>query len=312
MKYFIKENDVIIREVYHSLVPFKFTKTDGEFKHTYTKQVLCEKSVSLYVDDVELYNRLGGKSGDYVEEFRIRDYPTWYSLTGISAYHMPFCRINYSTLDRGNGFDDYKILTNKILNDNSLTIETETCRLMDSPQGLTKVTTIRYQYLKSWRYNIDAHHSIKRFENLLDEIVCFIEQSDIEENIKKILNPTSKDSYIVRLAKIQDCHLILNLWEYAKGLGKYPIVDDFRWPRTEFAKDSNGKNWDFGKLLYDDYDYSSFIDNTYNRDNQLVKTLTQEESFLNAAKDKEWAKRQLKWIMTQWHENGIIECRQSR
>ena len=310
MKYYIKEQDIILKELYESYLPCKYIEHDGELEHTYTKQVLCEKSVSLYVDDVELYTKMGGRVGDFYEDFRIRDYPTWYSMSGIQVYDMPFYRVNIRSQDRIYGFEDYLMVTNSCFIRDRLIVDTEKCRLMNSSEGLTKVVTVKCEYYKSWKYKLNLDNSIIHFENSIDELINRIGKKTIEDSLTCILQPEDNDSDIVKHAKIQDCNLILSLWEYVNGVGKYPMIDNFRFLNF-YASTSNGQFLDFERLLYSYKDYEDYRYKQYNNRFQLAKRLNMEEYWLSQAKDKEWAQEQFRWIMNQWHENSIIEYRKA-
>ena len=120
MRYSIKEEDIIIKKTYESFTPCRIFKKDGDLFCMYTKQALCRKSVSLYVDDVDLYKTLGGRCGDYTENFGVHDYPSWFSLTRIPTYVMPFYRENYSSRSRRDGFKDYQVVVENKLDGDRL------------------------------------------------------------------------------------------------------------------------------------------------------------------------------------------------
>ena len=309
MRYSVKEEDIIINKTYESYTPCRIFKKDGDLFCTYTKQVLCRKSISLYVDKVDLYQKLGGRCGDYNEEFSVLDYPSWFSLTGLQTYIMPFYNVNFISKSRHYGFKDYKLVIENREEKDLLTVEIENAIYVDSIEGLNKVVSIGFEYYKSWNFNVDFNKAEGIYDFLFDMISKQIENdtSDSPLNIvKQLLHPSGQDSHIVQLAKCQDCYFILSLWEYVKGIGKLPTLKNCRMIAGDYSY-SGVMSYYIPELLYDYAE--SKIELSYSTQTKISDELNREESYLNSAHDHEWAEREIKSLRMKWFENGIMNFR---
>lgn len=307
MRYSIKEEDIIIKKTYESFTPCRIFKKDGDLFCMYTKQALCRKSVSLYVDDADLYKTLGGRCGDYTENFGVHDYPSWFSLTRIPTYVMPFYRENYSSRSRRDGFKDYQVVVENKLDGDRLVVDVEQVHFETSQKGLTKVVSVNYEYYKSWNFNVDINKAEEQYEFLFDTISkrMEIDGSDSAVNLaKQLLHPSDKDSHIVQLAKSQDCYFILNLWDYVKGIAKLPTLKKCRMIEGDYSY----SNIDYIPSLLYAYEEDK-VELSHSEQYKIADELNGEEGFLNGSADRDWAERELKKIRIKWFENGIMNLR---
>lgn len=310
MRYSVKEEDIIIKKTYESFTPCRISKKDDGLFCTYTKQVLCRKSVSLYVDNVELYKNLGGRCGDYIEEFDVCDYPSWFSLTGIQTYIMPFYTVNMISKSRQDGFKDYKLIIENRQEEDLLTVDVENCIFVDSDKGLNKVVSISFEYYKSWNFNVDINKAEELYDFLFDTISRQIENANSDSDVnfaKQLLHPSGQDSHIVQLAKCQDCYFILSLWHYVKGNAKLPTLKKCRMIEGDYSYYNGVVDYFIPQLLYT-YEENK-IDLSYSEQCKIADKLNGEEWHLNSVTDREWAEHELRNIRVKWFENGIMNLR---
>lgn len=309
MKYYIEETEKNIELIYKSICPIKKVNKNDKELYRHVKQVICHHSATLYVDDVQLYKKAGGKVGD--NTFGERSYlpTTWEGLSGITE-RLP--HDTYSPLFPNVGDDrcrSHKIIINKSECGDILTITSEDVDYAASKDGLTQVATLYRDYQKSWWIDIPREESEKIYEdNMLIFLNTFrgkLSYPHRRDTIDSFIHFGEGDAGLVRLAKMTD-YVILSELIYRHEKNEEKII-----PYTEILSKRSGLYYFHG--IPDTYgDASDFyfkphrwiFEANYDSKNAMERIVKRAES-LKETKDKDYAKAKFKQLMSEWKELGV-------
>lgn len=314
MKYFIVEEDKIIKPLFKSNFPIvKRRRDDTDFSARIVKQFLFRLCINVYVNDVETYRELGGKFGETkVERFRALDYPSWFQLTGIKSYDLPEFKL--ASPIKGGCYPTCFCIKRIDQRGDRVSISSEILEKADSCEGLTKVVSVYFDYIKSWGLNINkeaADIQIKKatkwFESRLIENKI-TQLSDAEQFLDSILAASADDCGIVRKSKSYDHVMykfvakkfIQNQSHVALGPDDIPYKDEIRLS----AKHLYG-------LVNDMCSYESVYDSAFVE--QLIKSvknIERESDYLAIGiRDKtvnvSWAKKWVTELRSECFESGF-------
>ena len=312
MKYFVIEEERAVKPLYESNFPFvqKTRLASSGVYARFVKQFKFRKTVHLFVDDVDSYRALGGRFGARkVDRFRAKSYPTWSSLTGIESFFFP--EFQRSGVINGGYFPDCYLITQIDHSGDLVTFKTELLQRADSSEALSEVTSVYFEYVKSWVITIDKEtakqnekRSAKAFKKRLFD--CNIRSLESAYAlIDRILDANPHDSGIVRKSKAYDLYKFRSI---AREMIKSDHSQELEYISSYFMREDI---WNAAKHLYELHGDDSFYD-VYDDEliHQLVVTLenlAKEAKYLangiyNHSIDPQWAKDKMKELLSETKE----------
>lgn len=304
MKYHIEEKEENIKHLYNSICPLKVRNKDGQVLYRHVRQSIYRKTITLFIDDIDLYKKEGGKTGE--QSYKTNLPETWRGISGLYYIEHSLPQDN-SSCPRKNGHQNSYFIISQQTKDDTLRITTEDVIYVDSIDGLFPITTAYKDYYKSWYIDVPFNEGETRYNDIIREFRQLHSKNNdwlkMQDSLKSTLNLSANDSGIVQLAKISD-YVILKEIVDKEG------AEDSVIPYKDIIYKRKGLYWTHGYLLYSgisklDLNPSKWIFNADHYNKARQEMLVREAEELADATDKGYAKKALQKLLSQWTELGV-------
>lgn len=310
MEFHITDSITKIDSGYSSFFPTK-TRNGGKNCFGHVKAETYRWEIALYVDSPEKYTALGGKLevGKIIPQpDNILSYYSWLKLSGIPTYGMP----NMANVVFQKNSKSYLIASKEIDGD-SLTVHTLPLELADSADGLSKVSSVCFDYASSWIQYLTERESQEVFNGIKNRLEQFIQKNryntnnaSIDELLLSILKPSEQDNGMIKEAKMIDYCQLVELWDGLVHPSPYKSINF-----NGFAFfDDLGSNWSKAAKMYPKdqpsgnyYGFKGNMRERYHR--YYFSNILDNARRLSSLTDKDLARRIIKLLKARWRGTGV-------
>lgn len=294
---------------YISFFPAR-VKKGGKNCYGHIKAKTYRWEIALYVDSPEKYASIGGKQ----ELEKTIPLPkdvlsphNWENLSGVPIYEMPSLAKTFFRKD----FKVNVIVSREIVGDR-LTVRTLPLLRVDSADGLSKVSSVCFDFTSARVQYMTESESQKLFhgiKNLLEQFILKNKTKKavtFDELLFSVLKPLEVDNGLIRGAKMRDFCQAVDLWD---GLVHPSPNQSVEYNRFVYFDGSNS-NWSRAIKMYPNEapsgTYYGFINNLKERYHKYYfsKLLDNARRISNPT-NKEFARRIIMLLKAQWIGTGV-------